>query len=146
MQAIKAVGESGIYFKLEIIKKVIELIVLLITMWISVEAMVVGMAICTTLFTVFNAYPNIKLIDYTLKEQLKDILPSISMSAVMFVVVYAMQNLPLTVFSLLILQVITGTVIYITLSAITNNKEFAFLLKLLNINKQKHSRLTDKHI
>ena len=131
MQAIKAVGRSDIMLKLEIIKKTVELVAIAITMWYGVPAIVVGMAVCATLFTLFNAYPNIKLIDYTFKEQMADILPSIAMSAIMFVAVSFMQRLPITDLPMLMLQVLTGAVVYVLLSVMTKNKEFMYILHLI---------------
>lgn len=131
MQAIKAVGRSDIMLKLEVAKKTIELLAIAVTMWFGVPAIVVGMAVCATLFAFFNAYPNIKLIDYSFKEQLADILPSIAMSAIMFAVVSFMQCLPLNDLPLLLLQVFTGALVYIILSVITKNKEFLYFLHLM---------------
>lgn len=135
MQAIKAVGRSDIMLKLEVAKKIIELLAIAVTMWFGVPAIVVGMAVCATLFTVFNAYPNIKLIGYTFKEQLQDIMPSILMSAVMFIVVSFMQYLPLSEFPLLFVQVLAGVVIYIVLSIVTHNSEFSYLLQFVKKRK-----------
>jgi len=131
MQAIKAVGRSDVYLKLEIVKKIIELIVLISLMWISVNAIVIGMAVCTTLFTLVNSYPNVKLLNYNIKEQFSDILPNIGMSLVMFVCVYLVGLIPMNVTLTLFVQIIIGAIVYIILSIITKNKEFFFILSLL---------------
>ena len=131
MQAIKAVGRSDILLNLEITKKVIELVTILITMWFGVPAIVVGMAVCTTIFTFFNAYPNIKLINYRFKEQMMDILPSIVMSGAMFIAVYSVQILPISDFPLLALQIIVGIAVYLVLSFLTNNTVFTYIFSYL---------------
>ena len=130
MQAIKALGRGDTYLKLEITKKVIELIVLLVTMWISVTAMVVGMVFCATLFTFVNSYPNIKLLNYGFKEQMRDILPNITMSVIMFICVYSVGFIPLNNLALLCIQIVTGAILYIVLSILTRNKEFAYIKNL----------------
>lgn len=130
MQAIKAIGRSDVYLKLEIVKKIIELAVLLAVMWISVEAIVIGMAVCATLFIFVNAYPNIKLINYSFKEQLMDILPSLLMSLVMFICVVMLQNIPLNEWLVFLVQILTGIVVYLILSIATKNKEFLYIKKL----------------
>lgn len=137
MQAIKGMGRSDIYLKLEIIKKVIELIVLLVVMWISVEAIVIGMAVCTTLFTFINAYPNIKLLNYSLKEQMNDILPSLIMSGVMSVVVYLIGFITMNNIVKLLLQVLIGLGAYIAFSVFTKNKEFSFIAQMCIGNLKK---------
>lgn len=131
MQAIKAVGRSDIYLKLETAKKIVELVVLFITMRMNVLMILVGMVACNTLFTLFNAYPNTKLIHYGIGEQFLDILPSLLMSLVMFAVVWMIQMFHLGDLTTLILQVCTGCLVYIGLSAVTGNQEFRSLLAMI---------------
>ena len=131
MQAIKAMGRGDILLKLEITKKIIELITIGATMFISVKAMVVGLAVITTVFTFFNAYPNIKLLNYTIKEQLLDILPSIVMSLIMFIIVNFVGMFDIDNFLKLCLQVSVGIVVYLILCVISKNKEFKYLMDFI---------------
>lgn len=131
MQAIKAIGRSDVYLKLEIFKKGIELAVLLCVMWISVDAIVISMAALTTLFTFVNAYPNQRLLNYRFAQQLWDIAPAIVMSVLMAVCVYFLRYLPLGTFALLVVQIAAGTIIYIALSIITKNEQFRYLWNLV---------------
>ncbi len=139
MQAIKAMGRGDIYMKLEIAKKSIELAILLMVMRYGVIAIVVGMAVCTILFTFVNAYPNIKLLKYSIKEQMQDIAPSILMSLIMFAIVYPMNMLNINNIVLLIFQVIAGAGIYIFMSAAVKKAEFVFVKELITdvINRKK---------
>lgn len=132
LQAIKAIGQSDVFFKLEVIKKTIELVVLFCVMWYGVKAIVISIAVLTALFTLVNAYPNKMLLNYTLQEQMKDIAPSLLMSAVMAAFVWPMTALPIGDFVMLLLQIIAGMLIYITLSILTKNKEFFYILGLFN--------------
>lgn len=131
MQAIKAMGRSDIYLKLEIVKKVIELIVLVICLKISVYAVAVSMAILSVLFMGLNAYPNKRLLNYSLKEQLLDILPSISNSIIMAIIVLLIGKLPINTFPLLVIQICVGGIIYILLSFVTKSKELLYILELV---------------
>lgn len=137
MQAIKAMGRSDIYLRLEVVKKVIELVVLLVTMWISVDAMVVGMAVCATLFVFVNAYPNIKLLDYSIREQLADILPPVVMSLIMGAAVVAVGLLPLPLVIKLIVQVLAGAILYFAMTILTRNREMKQLLQILRKGRKK---------
>lgn len=130
-QAIKALGRSDICFKLEIIRDVIQLVVLFCVMWISVEAIVVSMAACSIAFIFINAHPNIKLIGYNIKEQMSDILPNVAMSGFMAMVVYTIGYLPVGNLPKLILQVTAGAIIYIVLSVVVKNKEFVYLKNMI---------------
>jgi len=127
MQAIKALGRSDVLLKLELIKKTIEIIMLLIVMWVSVKAIAINMAVLTTLFTLINAYPNIKLLNYSLKEQFQDIVPAIGMSISVFMLTYPITYLQMSDLSILITQVVVGIFVYLSLSIMTNNDEFKYI-------------------
>lgn len=131
MQAIKALGRSDIYLKLELVKKSIEIVMLLIVMHISVIAIAINMAVLTTLFTLINAYPNTKLLNYSLKEQINDIMPAICMSIVVYISVYLVTYLDINNLYILVLQVIIGLFVYITLSMTTKNKEFFYIYNII---------------
>lgn len=131
MQALKAVGRSDLLLKLEIVKKLIELAVLLCVMTISVEAIAIAMAVCSAAFVVLNAWPNGKLIGYPLHEQLGDILPSVLMAGIMSAAVAAIGFLSLSPVLELIVQIFAGAVLYVGLAAISRNPEFRTLLSLV---------------
>lgn len=132
MQAIKALGHSGTFLKLELLKKIIEIICLVLVMKISVIAIAVNMAVLTTLFTFINAFPNIKYLNYSFIEQMKDIAPPIAMSTIMAVSVYCLgQMLSFPDYFDLLIQIVVGISIYVTLSILTKNAEMKFILKLL---------------
>lgn len=126
-QAIKAIGRGDLVLKLEIIRDVIQLAVLLVVMWISVEAIVVSMAIMSMLFVFINAYPNIKLLNYTIKEQLSDILPNVIMAVIMSIVVSFIGWIPFSNLAKLFVQFFVGVGIYVFLSVFTKNKEFEYI-------------------
>ena len=140
MQAIKALGHSGTYLKLEIVKKSLELIGLLLVMRISVTAIAINMAVLTTLFTFINAYPNIKLLNYTFKEQMNDILPPIIMSVLMAVIVFSIgECLVLPDWILLIIQILSGSIIYTTIAFVSKNPEMLYIYSLIK-NKFIHGK------
>lgn len=134
MQAIKAMGKSSTVFYLEVIKKIIELVLLIFTMKISVNAIVVGLVLMTIGFTFFNGYPNIKLLNYTFKEQINDISVPLLMSLIMFVIVVALGRLDINIKLLLPLQILTGVFIYILICIVTKNREFKFIVQCLKNN------------
>lgn len=117
-QSIKAIGASNIYLTQDIIKKGFGIVTLLIAMWFGVFWIVVA-AVLTGLFsTVVNAWPNKKLLNYSVTEQIKDVVPYFLLSAVMGVAVYAMNFLPIHYLLRLILQVLTGALLYFALAKI----------------------------
>lgn len=135
MSAIKATGHSKTLLLMEIIKKSIELIVFLCVLWYGVDAIVWGMISCSTVFVLFNAWPNRKNINYSISEQIKDIFPSLFMSIVMAVSVYFMNYIPFNKWIVLLLQIVAGVLIYFSLAIITKNTELTRILKIIKKNK-----------
>ena len=131
LQAIKAIGRSDVALKVEIIKKVAGVIILIVSIPFGVTAIAVGMVISTTLSAIINAIPNKKLLEYTFKMQLADILPGLLLSLVMFGVVYPISLLDLNVFVMLIVQVAVGAIIYISLSVIFKVESFKYILGIV---------------
>ena len=112
LQTYNAIGRSDIFLKLEIIKKSIGLLILSVSIFFGIYAIAIGAAISSVINTLINAYPNIKLLNYSYMEQLKDILPSLLLSIIMGVVVYCVQFLELNNLSTLVLQIVIGLSIY----------------------------------
>lgn len=131
MQAIKALGRADIYFKLEVAKKIIEVLSLVAVMWISVDAIVISMAVLSTVFTAFNAYPTHKLLGYSFKEQTRDMLPAVSMAVVMVIAVCLIGMCPIGLMYKLPVQIIGGGCVYCALAFATKNQECAEILMLL---------------
>ena len=85
LQAIKAIGRSDIVLKLEIIKKIIGLLILVVSIPFGVKAIAIGMMLSMYISTIINIYPNKTLLGYSLHSQFIDVLPSLSLTALAFV-------------------------------------------------------------
>ena len=135
LNAIKAMGRSDLFLKLEVIKKFIGMILLLITMNISVMAMAYSLLISGLISQVINSWPNRYLLKYSYIDQIKDILPNILMSLIMGVFVYFISYLHLSVLVSLIIQILLGGIIYLILSILTKNDSFIYLINILKSRK-----------
>ncbi len=91
LQAINANGRSDIYLKLEIIKKIAGVAVLLFSVRLGITYMLLFKALFDYVCTAINAYPNKKIIGYGPASQWKDILPEFILAALMGVAVYLLQ-------------------------------------------------------
>lgn len=131
LNAIKAVGRSDYFLKLEIIKKVVGMIALLISMQISVYAMAFSTLITSVISQIVNSWPNKKLLHYSYLEQMKDILPSILTAVVMGIIVYSVGLLGLNEWLTLLIQVPLGVVIYVMGSKVLKLDSFDYLLSML---------------
>lgn len=114
LSAINAKGRSDIFLKLEIIKKAYGLVILLVSVlcFDGVMAIAWGGVISSLVSAAVNAHPNRELIHYGFLEQMRDILPTILISLVMFGMVYAMNALALPAAALLVLQIAVGAAVY----------------------------------
>ena len=128
LNAILAVGRSDIDLKLELIKKLLEIMVLLLTMRYGVMAIAYGLIGTAILNQIINAWPNKELIGYSYLEQIRDVLPEIALACVMGAVVYFVGYLQLPDFTVLVLQIMVGIVVYLGLSALMRLEAFIYLL------------------
>lgn len=128
LQAINAMGRSDIFLRLEIIKKIMGLIVLGVSLPFGVYAIALGGVFSGLIGTFINAYPNKELLNYSYKEQWLDIMPSLLISLIMGVVVYLFNYLSIPAWQILILQIVSGCIIYILLAKIFKIESFTYLV------------------
>ncbi len=131
LNAIKALGRSDIFLKLEIIKKVIGLTALLITTSISVMAMGYSLLFTSLASQIINTWPNKKLLNYGYFEQLKDILPGILLAVAMGAIIYPIQFIGLPDIVTLCIQIPFGALIYIAGSKIFKLESYSYLLDMI---------------
>ena len=129
-QIIKAVGRSDLCLKLEIIKKIIGVAIIIISMNYGVLYIAIGNALFAVISMVINVIPNRSLIGYSAWQQIKDLFPALSLSCIMGISVYFITLLDLPVLIELILQVITGGVVYLMLSWLFKLDGFIYLFNM----------------
>lgn len=130
-QAYRAIGDSKTTLHLEFVRKIAEIVLLVIslrhgTVAIAFSSVVAGVVALTMAFA-----PNVRILHYTISEQLADLLPSLTMSVVMGVIVLWIGRVNLSVWLQLLLQIFGGVAVYFLLSLIFKPKAFTFLLKIL---------------
>ena len=130
LNAIKAMGRSDMFLKLEIIKKTVDLIVLLITMWYGVMAMAYSLMHMSFVGQLINSWPNRKLLDYKYSDQFKDMLPQILLSLAMGAIVYCVSFLHLSDIATLCIQVPLGAAIYFGASWLFKLESFEYVLNM----------------
>lgn len=142
LQPIRALGRSDILLRLELIKRFIGLVIILISIPFGLNAIAFGTLLERIVEVFINAYPNKKLIDYSISEQIKDLLPSLLQSSIMGIIVYLFGRLPIRPLPLLLTQIFLGIIVYLLISLITTNESFIYmsesLKKLVKKRKQVH--------
>lgn len=131
LQAINAIGRSDIFLKLEIIKKIVGVSIIIITSKISPLMIAFGIVFTGIISSFINSSPNKKLLNYSYFEQMRDILPSIILSCIMGAITYSVIFLGLSDLVTIILQIIVGGVTYILLSYVIKLECFMYLLNIV---------------
>ena len=132
LNAVKAMGRSDLFLKLEIAKKIVGMTLLLSTMWFGVMAMAYSLLLSSVLSQIINSWPNRKLLNYGYLEQLKDILPGILLAVAMGCCVYGVgQLLHLSDVATLMIQIPLGAVIYIGTSAVLHLESYEYLMGMI---------------
>ena len=131
LNAIKAMGRSDLYLKMEIIKKSVGILIILVAMKISVLALGISAAVYTMFAGVVNAFPNKKLLGYSYLEQMKDILPAFLLSATMAVIVYILPLPEMHTILVLLISACAGAAIYILGSIVFKFESYKYILDMV---------------
>lgn len=131
LTGINALGRSDIFLKLEIIKKCVTVLNILITLPLGIYAMAIGQVVSGFISTFINAYPNKKLMGYSYFEQWKDLFPSFVLSIVMAGVVWLMNFISITPLLLLIIQIIVGIIVYVVLAKLFKLEVYNYFVNTL---------------
>ena len=133
IQAIKAIGRSDISLVLEVLKKGLYFVIIAVFVYFSDSPIMLATSgvICTMVATVINTYPNRKLIGYTYRHQIGDLLPNFVLSMLMGAVVMVVGWLPVAPLLLLLIQAVVGGAVYVALSILFRNENFFYLLGAL---------------
>jgi teichuronic acid exporter len=131
LQAINALGRSDIFLKIEIIKKVIGFAILSISIFYGIYAIVLGSLLLEIISLFIDSYPNLKLLDYSYKEQIRDIIPSLLLSIIMGGVAYSILYINMSSYLTLIIQVLVGAIVYIGLSKLFKIESYEYLLSTI---------------
>lgn len=131
LNAIKAMGRSDLFLKLEIAKKIVGMALLLSTMWFGVMAMAYSLLVSSVTSQIINSWPNRKLLNYRYLDQLKDILPGIALAIFMGCCVNLVALLHLSNTVTLLIQIPMGAAIYIGASAALHLESYEYLIDLI---------------
>lgn len=132
-ETIKAMGRSDIFLNIEIIKKTCYFITLVLFLLFtdSPQMLAISLLVCTIVQITVNSIPNHKLIGYKGTYQLMDLVPNLLIALIMYVLVLWLGQLPLNAVAKILLQILTGVVIYVVLALLTKNQAMRYALNLI---------------
>lgn len=131
LSALKSLGRSDLFLKLELIKKVLGLSLIIISMRWGILAMALSEVVTMLLGHMINSVPSRKLLNYGYFQQLRDIMPSMLLSIAMGVIVWSVSLLGLSDFLALPLQILVGVLFYAVMSAMLGLDSFTYLLSVI---------------
>lgn len=124
LNMLQVQGRSDLFLKLEIIKKIIAIIPLLLGIFINIYWMLIGSVIVGWFAYYLNAYYSGPYLNYSVWAQIKDILPSMSLALGMGLIVFLIGFIPLSPYALLPIQIIVGVIITFSICEITKLEEY----------------------
>lgn len=134
LQSFKAVGRSDVVLRLELIKKPVGFLLILLSFKISVLAL----AITVPLYGLYSAFVNMssnkKVLGYTVKEQLSDLRPAFILSLSMYVVLYVFSLLFIETmpdFIVLVLDVIVCFAYYFVVAKISKVEACEYCINII---------------
>lgn len=140
-ETIKAIGKSGVYLLIEIIKKSLYFLTIFLFVLFAQSPEVIACAslTCVIIQICINSIPNIKLIGYNIRSQLKDILPSLLISAAMCLLVLSIGFvIPAGSIRGFAIKIILGATFYFVFSSMLNNKTFKYVKEtIMSLKKRR---------
>lgn len=89
LNILKVKGRSDLFFYVEIVKKTMIMIIILISLRYGIFGILLGQIVCSILAYIPNSYFSIKLINYSVMEQLEDFIYTLLLAVAMGIFMYA---------------------------------------------------------
>lgn len=123
-------GRSDLFLRLEIVKKTLSIVILLVSIPFGLLIMCYGQVIAANVSTFINVYYIKKVLGVGYWHQLKNILPSFFYAASMGIVVYFSLMFVKSYVLKLIVGLLIGVLYYFIISEITKSSEWDYLKRL----------------
>lgn len=131
LNAIKAMGRSDLFLKLELLKKAIGMAALLLSVRFGVLAMAYSLLAASVAGQFINSWPNRTLLNYSYFDQIKDIMPAVSLAVGMGICISLVPRLALPDAVTLLLMAALGGILYIGGSWLFKLDAFEYILNIL---------------
>ena len=125
LNMLQALGRSDLFLRLEVIKKAMIVINVMVTWRWGISAMIYGIIVTSVISYYLNSYYNGVLIQYPVREQVVDLLPYLAAVVLMGAAVYAAGLLRFSSnWSTLVAQITMGSFVYVCLCRAFRLKAF----------------------
>jgi teichuronic acid exporter len=134
LNVLIAQGRSDLFFKLEVLKKIIAVMAICITYRWGITAMIIGQVATSIIAYYLNSYYTGKLLNYSTFAQFKDVTPTLIISCIMGCVAWGLVFARLSnSYVLLVSQIVLGAGVYIGLCCLTRNDTFLEIFGLVRM-------------
>lgn len=134
LNILKVKGRSDLFLYLEIIKLIMNVIVLLFSIQYGIFGILIGQIILSVLAYFPNSYFSIKLIDYSAPEQLRDFIPTLLVATAMGFLMYVLGLvMPLDGFVYLLVVGLSGLTFYVVLNYLLKIQAQQMLFQIINM-------------
>lgn len=134
LNLLQVKGRSDLFLRLEIIKKIIGITIIIISVPLGIEAMCYGGVVSSIVCLIINTYYTGKLINVGFFIQMRDILPTFILCIVMFILVLYTIHFISNITLQLLIGISIGMISYLGCSYIF---KYAELQEILSILKRK---------
>lgn len=135
LNMLQVIGRSDLFLKLEIVKKILAIPVILVGIAFGIKIMIVAMIIHATICFFLNSYYSGKKINYSCWEQLKDIFPSFVLALFIGGTLNLIGiTLILPNYQILIIQLCVGMGLFLVIAEIFKMKDY-YYIKEIFLNK-----------
>lgn len=135
LNAIKAVGRSDIFLKLEIVQSVCGIALLIPVIHKGVWYIALMFLASSILNCIIIAYPNKKLVGYGCLQQFFDMLPILLLAVIMGAAVYCVKYFIENLYIRLFIQVLVGMAVYTAGATLFKFEAFYYVLSILKRRK-----------
>jgi len=132
LNAITVIGRSDLFLKLEIIKKILGIVVLVVTVPFGVVAMCYGSLVSSVIGLLINAHYSKQEFDYGLIEQMKDVAKIFLLSISIFIVTYVISNTIENSYFALLTALCSAVLLFVMAIFVFKFKEIEYIKSLRN--------------
>lgn len=131
LNILQVLGRSDIFLYLEVVKKVVGLIPIVIGVFCGIYYMLIASILTGVICLYLNTWYTGRALNYTFWKQLRDIGPSYLTALLIAISVYFLKYLSLPYFVILLLQIIIGVITGFVVSELLKFEEYMELKSIL---------------
>lgn len=131
LNMLQILGRSDVFLFIEVVKKIISIIPLLLGVFVGIMWMLWGTLIAGVISFFINSYYTGNRLNYTSLMQLQDVAPSYFLSSIVALAVYFIKYLPLSFYLVLPIQIMVGIITIIIISKALKMDEYEVLRNIV---------------